>query len=745
AVTITVPGLPPGGLIHITDSHAATTHLAVNAQSQAVWTPSRYGKYFISSGASTRTMWVTARRMTFHWWSCTPAQTNVTVVMQRDNAWQVRGVAGVDWAGGEAYSRGVDGNYWTNAADWVNGWSYAYSTDGMAIDEAYCDAGFPTDPILQAIAIVRQAQGTNYSISLWSEGFGGDFTAGAALLKSNNVTVLIEDYSGNWNQHVTHWAPVRSYDLQGQAIVGIWPGTAPLTNEAAVRADMALLRLVAPEANGIAIFAPMTNSFSPPVLSTVLNACDQAIEDYFLKPVIYLAANTVGQLAVWNLGNDDATGFSLEFLNGSGGVVQTLDLSSLGPNGQWLIGIPTGAVNARVVNPPGTANLYTGNSRYSNGLYPLNEPGRYIWNNAGGDALWSTSSNWNPAGPPPGNLDSGNFAYFDGAVITPHAVSAASGETSINSVQFVTGGWTIAGNPASQDFYTYSISSSGTGTNTINIGLSTRDVVPALITVDAGNTVVMNGRVGAVRNNGGLFKNGFGTLILAYANNYTGITTINAGTLLVNGSVGTNVVTVSSGTTLGGLGSVGGAVNLQSGGTLAPGAGGPGTLTLNRSPSLGGRVLMEISSGVSPTADKLVVSGQPLTYAGTLVVTNIGTGEPAAGDSFVLFSASSFSGNFAATNLPPLSGNKRWVWSPGHGLLFVTSTAPTNLLFSVAGGQLTLNWAADHTGWTLQMQTNSLIPGGWRDVANSTTTNQMTFPIDSTYPATFYRLKLPGE
>ncbi|MFO1475334.1 MAG: hypothetical protein U1F98_01625 [Verrucomicrobiota bacterium] len=154
---------------------------------------------------------------------------------------------------------------------------------------------------------------------------------------------------------------------------------------------------------------------------------------------------------------------------------------------------------------------------------------------------------------------------------------------------------------------------------------------------------------------------------------------------------------------------------------------------------------MEISSGVSPTADKLVVSGQPLTYAGTLVVTNIGTGEPAAGDSFVLFSASSFSGNFAATNLPPLSGNKRWVWSPGHGLLFVTSTAPTNLLFSVAGGQLTLNWAADHTGWTLQMQTNSLIPGGWRDVANSTTTNQMTFPIDSTYPATFYRLKLPGE
>ena len=403
----------------------------------------------------TQTLWVTARPMTFHWWNCTTAQTNVTAVMQRDSAWQARGVTRVDWTGGEAYSRGVDGHYWTNAADWFNGWNYAYSTDGMAIDEAYCDAGFPTDPILQAIALVRQAQGTNYSINLWSDGFGGNFAAGAALLKSNNVTVLIEDYDGTWSLHTSRWAAVRSYGLQNQAISGIWPGTAPLTNEAAVRADMALIRLAAPEANGIAIFAPATNSFTPPVLSNVLNACDQAIEDYYLKPLIQLTLNSSGQVVVWNLGNDDAAGFSLQFLDGSGGVVQTVDLSSLTANGQWLLAIPGGAVNARVINPSGTANLYTGNSQYSTGLFPLIVPGRYVWNNANGDNLWSTSSNWNPHGPPPGNIDSGNFAWFDGAVLPPHTVIAAAGETSINSVQFVTGGWTIAGNATSQDFYTY--------------------------------------------------------------------------------------------------------------------------------------------------------------------------------------------------------------------------------------------------------------------------------------------------
>ena len=130
--------------------------------------------------------------------------------MERNSAWQARGVIQLDWTGGEAYSRGIDGHYWTNSIDWFNGWNYAYSTEGMAIDEAYCNAGFPTDPILQAIAMVRQAQPTNYSLNLWSDGFGPSFASGAALLKSNNVTVLVEDYDGVWNLHTSRWAAVRS-------------------------------------------------------------------------------------------------------------------------------------------------------------------------------------------------------------------------------------------------------------------------------------------------------------------------------------------------------------------------------------------------------------------------------------------------------------------------------------------------------------------------------------------------------
>jgi len=39
------------------------------------------------------------------------------------------------------------------------------------------------------------------------------------------------------------------------------------------------------------------------------------------------------------------------------------------------------------------------------------------------------------------------------------------------------------------------------------------------------------------------------------------------------------------------------------------------------------------------------------------------------------------------------------------------NTAPTNITAVVSGNTLTLSWPADHTGWRLQAQTNSLNHG----------------------------------
>jgi len=527
AVTITVPGLAAGGTITVTDPRSFSTQLSSDALGRSSWTPTTCGKHTVTSGSLTATIWVTVRPMIFHWWDASLAQKNVTTVMSNDAAWKPRGVSAVKWVGGEAYSRGVDGHSWTQAAEWFSHWSQGNVADGVAIDEAFFDSGFPTDPIVQAISQLRAARGPEYSIHLWSMGFGAGFSDHAETLRNEQVKVLIEDYTGDWDTHLGKWAHARSYGLADQAVFGIWPGNAPLTTTAALRADFALLRLAAPEAPGIAIFDP-----DP----AMLPAIDQAIEDYFLKPIIHLSNPANGMLGVWNLGNDLAIGFALEFLDSTGSVLQTQTVSDLPANGKRELTVPVGAVDARVVHPPGTANLYEDNSLYPNARFPVQVPGRHVWSNGNGDGRWSTSGNWSPTGPPPGNIDSGQFAWFDGSVATPSAVAAKSGETSIGRIHFADAGWSIDGDPVTQDLYTYSINSEGSGINTVNIGISARDVVPAVFRVGTGNTLVFNGRVGAARNGGGLRKFGLGKLVLNHTNTFLGDTWIRGGTVSIGGS-----------------------------------------------------------------------------------------------------------------------------------------------------------------------------------------------------------------
>jgi beta-glucosidase len=247
-----------------------------------------------------------------------------------------------------------------------------------------------------------------------------------------------------------------------------------------------------------------------------------------------------------------------------------------------------------------------------------------------------------------------------------------------------------------------------------------------------------------------VIKAGTGTQTLSGTNTYAGTTTVNGGTLVVNGSLSSSsAVTVGANGILAGTGTIGGVVTVQPGAILQPGAPGIGTLTLGRTPSFAGEVRLEISKGASPNADKLSVSGQPLVYAGTLTVTNIGTNALAAGDTFTLFSASIFSGSFAATNLPALPAGLGWIFTPTNGVLSViqvTSTIPTNLLVNVAGGSLNLTWPADHLGWHLETQTNSLSAGlrpNWVAVPGSTNTTSVSLPLNPANPTVFYRLAYP--
>jgi len=131
--------------------------------------------------------------------------------------------------------------------------------------------------------------------------------------------------------------------------------------------------------------------------------------------------------------------------------------------------------------------------------------------------------------------------------------------------------------------------------------------------------------LGDAAGDGGLTKQGLGTLLLNGINTYTNTTTVTAGTL-------------------GGNGYIAGPVVVQASGTLTAGAS-IGTLHLLNNLTLAGNVFAEVNKSVSPSNDLVQVVGALInTGTGTVTVTNLG---PAlvVGDSFKLFSQPVLNGN----------------------------------------------------------------------------------------------------
>jgi fibronectin-binding autotransporter adhesin len=248
---------------------------------------------------------------------------------------------------------------------------------------------------------------------------------------------------------------------------------------------------------------------------------------------------------------------------------------------------------------------------------------------------------------------------------------------------------------------------------------------------------------GAINGTGMLEKQAAGKLVLTGTHTYTGATTVLAGTLLVNGVIGPSALTVAGGT-IGGHGLIKGPVTIQAAGRLAPGAS-IGTLTISNSLSLAGVAVMELNAATR--GNDRVLGLTSITYGGTLTLSNL-AGSMTASHAFKLFGANSYRGSFAA--LTPASPGPDLAWNTNtlttDGTLRVVSLAPATITTSASGSRLTLSWLADHIGWRLQVQTNSIGFGlgtNWLDVPHANATNQMTFTLDPTVGSTFYRLVVP--
>jgi autotransporter-associated beta strand protein len=150
--------------------------------------------------------------------------------------------------------------------------------------------------------------------------------------------------------------------------------------------------------------------------------------------------------------------------------------------------------------------------------------------------------------------------------------------------------------------------------NTVTLQTGSKITLSLNVGTNVNSTLILDGigsqyysaAVGATTFAGSLVKEGTGTWILDHAFNYTGSTTVGAGTLLLDSSI-TSDVTVKSGATFGGDGITSGDITLETGSKLSP----TGSLQANSLTWHSGAALL-FSLGTDGTSDLLDLSGDLL-------------------------------------------------------------------------------------------------------------------------------------
>jgi autotransporter-associated beta strand protein len=273
---------------------------------------------------------------------------------------------------------------------------------------------------------------------------------------------------------------------------------------------------------------------------------------------------------------------------------------------------------------------------------------------------------------------------------------------------------------------------------------------------DASTTIFFENGV-LLGSGGSMTCDGVGTVILDGATNiWGGPTTVNLGTLRVDGTLDGGAVTIGDGSdfaTLTGTGTILGPVTVASASLLFPGSYSTpiGTLTISNSVTLssGSTNLFELNRALAPNSSRLAANA--LSLGGTMMVVN--NGNPLqAGDTFTLFSSPSISGAFGAIQLPALSStNLYWDTSLlGSGTIRVgsyTAPSPTITSPSVTGANFVLQVTASQSGFSYVLEaTPSLTaPITWTSIqTNAGTGGTLTFTnlINGSTPQQFFRIQV---
>src|SRR3989441_4959588 len=238
-------------------------------------------------------------------------------------------------------------------------------------------------------------------------------------------------------------------------------------------------------------------------------------------------------------------------------------------------------------------------------LAPRGAAQTFTWTGAS-NPNWKTNGNWLGGAAPTGNGGE-NLVFPSGAANLTNSNNLKG--TSFNSITISGSGYTVGGNATT---LTGSLAdSSVAGTNTISLGLT----FAATRTVTVSNAATTLTISGVISGAGGLTKSGSGTVTLSAANTYTGVTTINVGTIAIAADAG--------------LGASRGAPTAAKltfgGGTLRTTA--SFTLATNRGIALTGAGTISTDPGTTLTYGGIIAGASTLTKTGTgtLIVSGANT------------------------------------------------------------------------------------------------------------------------
>lgn len=148
------------------------------------------------------------------------------------------------------------------------------------------------------------------------------------------------------------------------------------------------------------------------------------------------------------------------------------------------------------------------------------------------------------------------------------------------------------------------VKNGGSATATLIVGDNDQDA-------EFGGTISTNGSTAALRI--ALVKIGSGVQTLSGTNGYNGTTTVNGGTLRINGILSTSVVTIAENGTLDGTGMVNNDVTVRGAITAGSGVGSIGTLTV-------GNLTLETNSVVAFEFDAELAAADKIMTAGLLTI-----------------------------------------------------------------------------------------------------------------------------